>query len=702
MRAARRLRVLLAAAGLAAMHIFAAAQTLESVVMPGMVIQGHAKYETDCRKCHTPFNRAAQTRLCLDCHKETAADVRAAQGYHGRIRERERECRLCHTDHKGRAAKIVVLDERKFDHGQSDYPLKAAHVKVECRSCHVAGKKYRDAPQSCNDCHRTDDKHKGALGPKCKDCHTEVNWKVPQFDHERTRFPLREKHVDVKCRDCHADERYRGDPRQCNGCHRKDDFAKGHHGRYGEKCQSCHNERVWKPSIFNHDKDTKYLLRGKHVATKCDSCHEGKNIYRENLSSKCIDCHRKDDFAKGHHGRYGEKCQSCHDERAWKPASTFNHDKDTKYLLRGKHVTTKCDSCHKGKNIYRENLSSKCIDCHRKDDVHKGGLSAKCESCHNERTWKTSQFDHDRDSDYPLRDKHRTARCESCHQDKVFKEKLPKTCIGCHRKDDDAKGHRGRYGEKCQSCHDERAWEPASTFNHDKDTKYLLRGKHVTTKCDDCHKGDLYRDKLQTTCNDCHQRDDKHEGQLGRRCESCHAESDWKRTTFDHNGSRYPLLGRHARVECKDCHTTLRYRDAKTECLACHTKDDKHKLRLGPRCEPCHNARSWKAWDFDHNKTHYRLDGAHVRTDCYACHRDPVKDKIRLDLSCMSCHARDDVHHGQFGGQCERCHTTANFRDIKIPKLRGDPEPPPPASDDGSPWWRRLLPGVPEPRPSRP
>jgi hypothetical protein len=35
------------------------------------------------------------------------------------------------------------------------------------------------------------------------------------------------------------------------------------------------------------------------------------------------------------------------------------------------------------------------------------------------------------------------------------------------------------------------------------------------------------------------------------------------------------------------------------ECIDCHEKEDKHKGMLAPTA-PCHNARDWKIWDFDH------------------------------------------------------------------------------------------------------
>jgi hypothetical protein len=573
------------ALALAAISLPAMGQSLELAVMPGKVIQGHAKWEEECRKCHVPFNKSAQDRLCGDCHKEVAADVRARSGYHGRQKE-ERECRACHTDHKGRDARIVLLDEQRFDHAKTDFGLRAAHVKVKCSACHLPRVQYRKAPLTCNECHRKDDKHKGGLGPLCADCHSEANWKEAKFDHNKTRYPLRAKHVQVACKDCHPAERYKGVPLDCMGCHKKDDT---HKGLYGPKCESCHGERDWKTWTYDHEREAQFALRDKHRSAKCASCHKAP-------------------------------------------------------VTRGKLPTT-------------------CNGCHRPEDVHKGRLGPKCESCHGERTWKTSSFKHET-SRFPLRGKHAPAKCDACHKDNnTFKDKLPETCVGCHKKDDERAKHNGRYGVKCEACHDENVWKP-STFDHRRDTKYPLRPKHDKVKCDDCHRGDLYRDKLQSACIACHEKDDKHKAQLGRKCESCHSEQDWKKTTFDHNRTKFPLLGRHAPAECKACHSGLLYKDVKTTCFACHDKDDTHKRRLGPRCEDCHNARDWKIWDFDHSRTKYPLDGAHPKVACLACHREPVKDKIRLGTACASCHQRDDVHAGRFGSQCERCHVTGAWPTI--------------------------------------
>ena len=195
-----------------------AAQSLEGVLMPGKVVAGHAKLEGNCSQCHVRFDRAAQDRLCLDCHKDVAADVRGRQGHHGRIEPHP--CRSCHTEHKGREANIAPLG--RFDHRLTDFALRGAHAspKLECKSCHKLRAKYRDTPADCVACHKKDDKHKGSLGPKCADCHAETSWKETRFDHSKTRFALFGKHLAVECMACHKSAVFKDTPTACVACHR--------------------------------------------------------------------------------------------------------------------------------------------------------------------------------------------------------------------------------------------------------------------------------------------------------------------------------------------------------------------------------------------------------------------------------------------------------------------------------------------------
>ncbi|MFA7317330.1 MAG: cytochrome c3 family protein [Sulfuricella sp.] len=585
----------------------ASAESFEKALMPGEVIQGHFKYELDCNKCHQSFDKAAQPRLCAECHKEIAADLSSKTRMHGRLEDKV--CRNCHTEHKGRNARIAVLDKDRFDHGRTDFPLKGAHrdARLKCAGCHVAKARFRDAPRLCNDCHRKDDQengHKGGLGKQCENCHDEKSWKDARFDHEKTKFPLAGgKHADAKCSGCHADKTYKNTPLDCNVCHKKDDQEKGHKGNYGAKCESCHNDKDWKELRFKHDTDTRYVLRGKHVQVKCNSCHvpEKGLLYKQKLPEKCIACHKKDEQEKGHRGGLGEKCESCHNERGWKN-SNFNHD-DTHFLLRDKHKEAKCDTCHKG------------------------GVSGP------------------------------NARL-----------KMEKACVACHRKDDQAKGHKGRYGNKCESCHNEKNWK-GSLFDHDRDTKYKLKNKHKEARCDACHlpeKGALYQQhKLESRCIACHGKDDKHKNQLGNKCETCHNEKRWQDAPYDHNKSRFPLTGSHPGVECKKCHQTPAFHDAPSTCAACHEKDDKHNRLFGARCESCHYTGTWKSWDFDHGTTRFVLDGRHVKAACHDCHKESTRNQSKPGRACISCHLKDDLHNGGFSGQCERCHVTSDWKKVR-------------------------------------
>ena len=435
----------------------AAAQSLESAVMPGPVIQGHAELEGACQNSHVRIDRAAQPKLCLDCHKPVAADVRAGTGYHGRIKERE--CRGCHTDHRGRTARVVQIDEAKFDHALTDFQLRGKHRGRNCSSCHRAKTKFSQAPSDCVSCHRKEDKHKNGLGPKCENCHNETTWKEARFDHGKTRFPLSLGHADsrVKCTDCHIDNKFSDTPRECVSCHRKDDMKNGHKGHFGSRCESCHNEGEWDISTFRHDRDTHFSLLDRHRTVKCGSCHRAP-LYKEKTPARCVACHRGDDNEKGHRGALGDRCDKCHSARGWKNTS----------------------------------------------------------------------FEHDRDTKFPLRDKHQTARCDSCHKDPGMREKLPQNCAACHEREDREKGHKGNYGHKCEACHSEKSFKPA-IFDHGRDTPFPLAGKHVQLKCVACHRAPLYRSKTEARCHSCHEKEDVHFGSFDLQCDKCHVADDWRK-----------------------------------------------------------------------------------------------------------------------------------------------------------------------------
>lgn len=567
------------------------AQGIESIMSPGKLAQAHAKWEEDCAQCHVKFDRAAQDKRCLDCHKETRADMQAHTGFHGKMKPQA--CKACHAEHKGAGAKLITLDKSQFDHSATGFMLHGKHQKVECEKCHVVGKKFREAQKTCLSCHRKDDVHKGSLGTNCTDCHTESNWKEAKFDHDKARFPLTGKHVETKCGECHKDTAYRETPRGCIGCHRGIDEQKGHKGQFGEKCETCHTTKGWKPVHFNHDVDTKYVLRGKHAQVKCTSCHTGR-LYGSKLAVECNVCHSKDDK---HKESLGHECQNCHSEKGWKEKTLFDHDKSN-FPLKGKHAQAKCNACHE--NAMFKTTSKECFSCHKKDDKHEASLGTNCASCHTDAGWKLphTKFDHAK-TRFALQNGHakKDLACKACHADAKSFRLTSLECVSCHRKDD------------------------------------------------------------------------KHEGQLGAKCESCHSDRSWKGERFDHNKARFALTGLHLLTACKECHPGLRFRDAKQDCLSCHFKVDKHKKVFGAQCETCHNTRGWLLWDFDHSKrSSYPLTGQHAKAPCAGCHVDPApagKSAATVSVACYSCHRLKDPHDGRFGQKCEQCHTTEAWKRIK-------------------------------------
>ncbi len=493
---------------------------IETLLMPGEVIQGHAKLESECSSCHVRFRKGTQTQLCLDCHKPVNKDISTRSGYHGRLPDiATTTCKSCHDEHLGRDADIVHLDPLSFKHGKTDFPLEGAHRSAACSTCHKTGKKYAEAPSRCSSCHGEQDPHRGNLGDDCQNCHTSESWQKFRFNHDKTDFPLHGAHRDTACNSCHINERYKKTPTTCNSCHALDDV---HHGVNGTDCADCHNERKWRESDFDHNRDTDFALKGRHAHIRCESCHVDP-VKDKTPDTACFSCHRGDD---AHHGRYGKKCQTCHGEN----------------------------------------------------------------------TWKKTRFDHARSTDFPL------------------------------------------------------------------------QGKHDQLACSACHRGDLYQEKLAVECISCHKVDDVHHGQEGEQCERCHQASGWGDSiVFDHGVTRFPLIGLHATVPCEECHASSAFKDTPRDCISCHRDDDQHKGTLGTGCHTCHNPNSWAVWVFDHNKqTDFELLGAHRELHCSDCHNRPADDGVSQSKQCNACHKQDDIHQGHFGSDCARCHTTESFRDVQI------------------------------------
>jgi hypothetical protein len=491
------------------------ADTLEKLVMPGPVTAAHQKVENECAKCHAPFNKGDQKSLCIACHDKVGADIKAGRGFHGRdSAARSRECRTCHSDHKGRAFDIVGLNKEAFDHGSTNFKLSGAHATAVCAACHAPGRKFRDAPGRCVDCHENRDVHKGNLGKDCISCHTPEAWRKAAFDHAKTKFPLTGAHAKVQCSACHPSARYKETPLACISCHGLSDV---HQGVFGGNCDQCHSAASWKTAKFDHAK-TDFPLRGRHGALACALCHTPA-MKSAKLASGCVDCHKADDV---HKGTNGTVCRDCHGEVSWKTVS-FNHDKDTKFPLRGGHKKAVCTDCHK-QGPKKVRLQATCASCHGDADPHKGQLGTACAACHGETAWTDQvRFDHDM-SGFPLLGLHVGAPCEACHMTAAYKD-AGVGCTDCHLAED---AHKGALGPSCANCHNPNGWA-FWRFDHGAETDFALQGGHENLACDACHRPGTEPQKLADACISCHAGDDIHNGRFGARCERCHGVDNFKK-----------------------------------------------------------------------------------------------------------------------------------------------------------------------------
>lgn len=133
---------------------------------PGDLTKTHASFEDDCDKCHKKFDKSAQPRLCKSCHAKVKEEISNKTGIHGQSGFDE-ECKTCHTEHKGRDAKIIPVSSLLPKVLAPSSPIKG----------HTHSNKKEAASKSCGDCHEKDDTHNGDFGPQCQRCHVGEKWR---------------------------------------------------------------------------------------------------------------------------------------------------------------------------------------------------------------------------------------------------------------------------------------------------------------------------------------------------------------------------------------------------------------------------------------------------------------------------------------------------------------------------------------------
>lgn len=193
-----------------------------------------------------------------------------------------------------------------------------------------------------------------------------------------------------------------------------------------------------------------------------------------------------------------------------------------------------------------------------------------------------------------------------------------------------------------------------------------------------------------THCQDCHveiarQRADAiglHSLLPGaENCESCHVEHQGREATIsqvafanvDHAALSGFSLAVHEigfdgdPMQCADCHQNGRFAADAVACIPCHQEADErnfpdHRRDYGEDCLACHDGEDAMN-EFAHDAV-YPLEGKHRDLVCTACHEEAGFPAAPRD--CVACHEEPEMHAGQFGQACARCHTAVSWTPARL------------------------------------
>ncbi len=567
---------------------------------------------SNCFECHNTQSFTGLDQTCYTCHQSDFSNTKDPNHVSAGF---SKDCIQCHTTNPGwKPANFKIHDQF--------FVLDGAHKKIEnnCAQCHSNG--YTNTPKECIGCHEsnynstTNPDHKSTgFGTDCESCHSTVGWTPATFDHDNQFFPIYSgKHNNEwdNCSDCHTNQSDYS-VFSCITCHehsqsKMDDEHKEVQGYAYESqaCLTCHPQGD-KEGAIDHSK-TAFPLTGLHVTADCAQCHA--NGY-SGTPTECYACHedKYTNTAEPKHGEAGlsHQCETCHTTSVWKP-STFDHN-TTGFELIGGHSLPQCSSCHKGST---ENTSPLCYSCHQDQYANaenhvSQNYPTTCEQCHNTTDWKDADFDH-ANTNFPLTGAHVNTDCAQCHTNGYTG--TPTDCNSCHNTNYQQTTNPDHQNlglsTNCETCHTTNpGWKPAEFPVHN--DYYVLEGAHasISNDCATCHNGDY--NNTPNTCYGCHQsdyestNDPPHQSNgFSTDCESCHTQTAWKPSTFDHDNQYFPIYsGKHKNKwdNCSDCHTNQSDYSV-FSCITCHEHsqskmDDKHKDVSGyvydsNACYDCH------------------------------------------------------------------------------------------------------------------
>jgi len=526
----------------------------------------------------------------------------------------------------------------------------------------------------------------GALNVPCENCHTSLSWKpirsIPEFDHDKTSYPLRGMHEKVQCTQCHVKLVFANVGQKCSDCH-----ADIHRGQFGANCESCHTIKGWKVSVTAiRDHQNRFPLIGAHAAIDCESCHKGAATGQfQGLATQCYSCHATEykGTTNPNHLTAGfpTRCEQCHSTNSWLNAK-FDHS-SIGFPLTNAHADPPrvCQDCHINNNY---NLTTTaCVSCHLKNfqaatnpNHVAGGFSQTCQQCHTTIAWQPATFNHNTVG-FPLTNAHADPPrvCADCHINNNYNITTT-ACASCHLKDYNTAltpvNHvQLAFPTACESCHDTVRWTNGK-FDHAA-TGFPLTNSHMVPPraCADCHINNNYN-LTSTACSTCHLKDYNaattpiNHIQVGfpTTCQLCHDTTLWTNGKFNHDTTTFPLTGFHTTVACASCHVNNNYTTLPTDCYGCHkanydatTNPNHTSVGFPTACATCHTTASWLGATFNH--TWFRIP--HHNAQCSDCHSNSANYQVFV---CTVCHTKaqtDPKHSGVKNyvwnsTNCYQCH----------------------------------------------
>jgi hypothetical protein len=248
-------------------------------------------------------------------------------------------------------------------------------------------------------------------------------------------------------------------------------------------------------------------------------------------------------------------------------------------------------------------------------------------------------------------------------------------CVDCHADEHEGQFAAAPWLNRCEQCHTGSTFKTSNfTLTRHQQSSFKLTGGHEAVPCNQCHtpapgsKTARYHFGV-FSCTACHE--DVHKGQFAQRmaasdasgkalgCEACHTTREWSDVTkFDHEQTKFPLIGSHRAARCQDCHKppnleldmrNVEFAKVPAQCSECH--ENPHADQFGARanqCSDCHNSNKWRPSLFDHDKTAFPLKGGHENVACAACHslKKPVNGTLVLfykptPTACSACHGSE-------------------------------------------------------------